>query len=353
VKAIGMSPALIRWSSRLGIWAVAVWSVLQLHEMPIAREHSICGPWGCGPTIPALLSAHGFWLLVAIPGALWAAKRLTGERAVALGWIGIGLGVGGIVAVSVGDLLSWPGYARPAGRTLLAQRVLFALATTVEVPLFPTICAGLILINSGRRRLRPRPAPELDSGCESKDVCGNSLHAPSGSLDVASGSSRMVGQPLPELTLLTPDGQPIVVPLAVEEHPAIFYFMRSADCSICRGHVRVLVRLFEEHHLPGVRVFIVQPGSHRASRALTRSLPDSFTITSGRDFRAYDAVGLAGRNFGLTRGSGTILVDRYGIVHYARLASLPFSAFSRAELVEAYLTLAEAPLPSAAGAAVE
>jgi len=86
---------------------------------------------------------------------------------------------------------------------------------------------------------------------------------------------------------------------------------------------------------------------------LTRSLPDSFTITSGRDFRAYDAVGLAGRNFGLTRGSGTILVDRYGIVHYARLASLPFSAFSRAELVEAYLTLAEAPLPSAAGAAVE
>ena len=87
--------------------AAATWCILSLHDAPIAGGHSICGPWGCGPTIPALLSAHGFWLMVAIPASLWAGKRLTGRRVVAVGWVCLALGMSGIAAVSLVELMNW------------------------------------------------------------------------------------------------------------------------------------------------------------------------------------------------------------------------------------------------------
>jgi len=333
----GSSPSILGLSWRLGLWGVATWLVLSLHDSPFAEDHSICGPWGCGPTISALLAAHGFWLLVAIPGAVWASKRLAARQAVVAGWVCLGLASASIIAVASRELMSRPKLAArlevPSYRT---ERILFALATTVQVPLFPTAFAGLILLNAGRRHSRSQSS----LGSEAEDGCGNGRCDSSVSLDISRGAGRIaVGEPLPGLTLVTHDGQVFVVPSVGQGRASLLYFMRAADCSICRRHVRTIVRIFEENPLQDTAVFIVHPGGQKASKALENSLPTRFNIVSGRDFGAYKAIGLSHRNLGLSHGSGTILVDCRGVVRHLRFAGLPFGAFSEPRLLGDYFSI--------------
>jgi peroxiredoxin len=336
VKGIALSSTTIRSGCWLCLWGVATWCILSLHDAPIAREHSICGPWGCGPTIPALLSAHGFWLMVAIPGSLWAGRRLASRRAFALGWACLGLGLGGIAAVSLVDRMNWREATHPEARSYATERILFALASTVEVPLIPGIIAGLVLLNAGRRASRKPAYPKLATPIEASDGCTSDLCGLPASGNVVRVKARIeVGKPLTALTLVRHDGLAFVVPEVADGRALVLYFMRDAGCSICRKHVRTLVRSFERLRALGTEVIVVQPGGNAASRALADSQSAPFTIASGRDSRAYDAIGLSTRNFGLLQGSGTLLVDGRGEVQYARLASLPFAAFSESELLEA------------------
>ena len=332
-----LSPSIFGLSWKLGLWGVATWLVLSLHDSPFGESHSICGPWGCGPTISALLAAHGFWLLVAIPGAFWASNGLKTKQAVVAGWICLGLASSGMVAIAVGELLNHPKFvARLEIPSYKTERILFALATTVQVPLLPTAFAGLILLNAGRRHSRSRTS----SKSKAEQDCSNGQCHPIVSLDLHRGSCRMtVGEPLPELTLVTRDGQAFDLPAMSKGHASLLYFMRAADCSICRGHVRTLARMFEENPLRDTAVFIVHPGGPKVSKILEHSLPKRFNLVSGRDYSAYDAVGLSHRNFGLSYGSGTILVDGWGLIRHMRLTSLPFGAFSESQLLIDYSTI--------------
>ena len=324
---------LLRTSGQLLLWGVLTWGVLSLHDSSIAQNYSICGPWGCGPTISALLAAHGFWLLVAIPGAFWASRSLSNRGATRLGWVGLGLGLSGILAV-VGQEAMQPSMADHSPvRVYLIQRLLFALATTVQVPLVPTILAGLILLRAGRRRSRSQHAPEPAGNMN----CADGLCDRPAPLDEAGRPGPIaLGQRLPMLLLVARDGQTLNVPESGGGRATLLYFMRDANCSICRRYVRALIRIFGEKDLSQMGVFVVHPGRSKVSRSLELAVPDSFRIVSGGDSGAYEAVGLAGRNLGLSPGSGTILVDRDGIVRHLRLASLPFRAFSEWELLEEF-----------------
>jgi peroxiredoxin len=274
--------------------------------------------------------------MVAIPSSLQAGKRLTSRRAVAVGWACLTLGIGGVAVVSLFELMTWPGAVHPQARSYTAERVLFALATTVEVPLMPAVIAGLILLDAGRQRLPGLASPVLASPIEVSDDCTSDLCGRPTSNDVLRGSSRIeVGKPLTALTLLRHDGSAFVIPAIVGDRTLVLYFMRDAGCSICRKHVRTLVRIFERLRDLGTEVIVVQPGRNETARALVDSQSIPFTIASGRDSRAYDAIGLSARSFGLLQGCGTLLVDGQGVVRYARLASLPFAAFSEPELLEA------------------
>jgi peroxiredoxin len=334
-----LSPTAIRTACRLGLWGAATWCILSLHDAPIAREHSICGPWGCGPTIPALLSAHGFWLLVAIPAAFWAATSLTTKRSVEVGLVCLGIGLVGIVAVALGESIKWPGVAHHEGQSYLIQRILFSLATTVQVPLFQTTLAGLILVHTGHRGKKvPRPAA-LGSGSDGASCVGG-LCDPIPPLDEAKKLNRIeIGKPMPRLTLSDHEGRAFVVDPENRGRASVFYFMRAPGCSICLGHLRSIARIFEARRLDGTDVFIVHAGVDGASRALQESFPSAFTIASGRAFGAHEAIGLAGLGLGLGLGSGTVLADKSGVVRLANLAALPFGTFSEPELMNAHASI--------------
>lgn len=203
------------------------------------------------------------------------------------------------------------------------------------MPLIPGIIAGLILLNAGRQHSRVPSPPEFTAPIEASDGCASDLCGLSTSNDVLPDASRIeVGKPLKALTLVRHDGSAFV-PAVAGERALVLYFMRDAGCSICRKHVRTLAGIFERLRILGTDVIVVQPGGNEASRTLADSQSVPFTIASGRDSRAYDAIGLSARSLGLLRGCGTLLVDGRGVVRYARLASLPFAAFSESELLDA------------------
>jgi hypothetical protein len=147
-----MSNRPILLSALLTVWVAALYGVLSLHRISADLGHDICGPWGCGPPLQALLAWHGFWLVFAtLPVAMavthWP-KRRQWWAGVALTSTGL-IGVLAIVGVQCFVAFQDVSRGQPA---YLWQRSLFNLATFLDVPLVPMILTGGVLIISGRRR---------------------------------------------------------------------------------------------------------------------------------------------------------------------------------------------------------
>ena len=317
-----LSPTSRRLAWRLGLWGLASWLVLRLRDATFAGEHSICGPWGCGPTIPALLAAHGFWLITLVPLAYWARSTLSASRAIVLGRTLSGLSAVGIASVATWELAHWPTTDRAGLRAYTVQHGLFALATLVEVPLIQGVIAGLILARTTRRGA---PDGAVD-GC-GDESCGSL--GPTGGAGPAPDRIE-VGQPFPRRTFAVPGDKPIVIPDEDSGRTTVLYFMRAAGCSICRGHVRRLAERRIEIDALEADVFILHPGDARASRALGKSLDLGFPIIASRD---PEILGPKARRLMGLRTCGTLIIDGRGMIRSVRLARLPHGGFHEAQLL--------------------
>src|SRR6202034_2817596 len=58
-------------------WGVCLKWALLLQYLPASTfgQHTVCGPWGCGPPLPVLLACHTFWMVLLAPPAVVAAIR--------------------------------------------------------------------------------------------------------------------------------------------------------------------------------------------------------------------------------------------------------------------------------------
>ena len=125
------------------IWGGALWGSLQIHALDLQLGHGICGPWGCGPPLEALIGFHAFWLSLILPFAIcigWFLPTTVVRR------IGLSVLLAGCIG-AVG-LVGWDvvTYAMKSESTeYLLQRGLFTLATTVDIPTMQTTLAGAVL----------------------------------------------------------------------------------------------------------------------------------------------------------------------------------------------------------------
>jgi hypothetical protein len=143
-------------------WAASLFGVLALQYLPdrFFGEHSVCGPWGCGAPLPALLACHGFWLVLFAPATIFAARRL-GPRAVwRVGAAFVALAGVGLVSVGVWQALTWWSAVDKSLHQFAGQRYLFVLATLVDVPVLETLLAGVTLWWAGIWRERPAVAAQ-------------------------------------------------------------------------------------------------------------------------------------------------------------------------------------------------
>jgi len=140
------SSRLLSWRNLLLLtaWVLAAFGTLQVHRLEDVLGHAICGPWGCGPPVSALVGYHGFWLLLLLPLGWLMKSRLTGARAQQLGtWLCVAA-VAGIIALLVAE-----GWNNRAAHQYLLQWCFFRIATFVDFPLMQLGLLGLWLRSKG------------------------------------------------------------------------------------------------------------------------------------------------------------------------------------------------------------
>ena len=60
----------------LFVWGGLLLACLSLRHLQALNQHSVCGPWGCGPPTNALLAVHVGWTAVIWPPLLYFPWRL-------------------------------------------------------------------------------------------------------------------------------------------------------------------------------------------------------------------------------------------------------------------------------------
>lgn len=141
-------------------WGGALFGVLQLYRLPNDPNHSVCGPWGCGPPVQALAACHGFWLVLFSLPTLLLCRRLDSAT---IRWTGLLLfacGILGLAGIAVWEGTHWWPRAGELQRHYIVQRYLFAVATLVDVPVVEIVLAGLAcfgaaLLRDYRQTQRP------------------------------------------------------------------------------------------------------------------------------------------------------------------------------------------------------
>jgi hypothetical protein len=106
--------------------------------------------------------------------------------------------------------------------------------------------------------------------------------------------------------------------------------MRTADCPVCRAHVKRLITLAPRLTDKGLSVVVVVPEGE-AERQVAQSLHTPFPVVQG--VTAHASIGLQRRLF-LVQQSGTVIHDAARLVTHVRAATLPGGSFDEDAVLE-------------------
>lgn len=144
---------LARTGLGLAAWAAAIAGCLSVRSWPGDWGHGLCGPWGCGPPLQALVACHSAWLMFLLPPAVVLSRlqrpgptslRKTGAL---LACVAIAV-LGGIALRQRLDLWS---AATQSQQEYFWQRCGFVVATTVDLPVVQMLITGMFLSITPRR----------------------------------------------------------------------------------------------------------------------------------------------------------------------------------------------------------
>lgn len=144
-----------------------------------------------------------------------------------------------------------------------------------------------------------------------------------------------VGQHAPELQLTDTSGAGIRLDDYRGASGVLIYFMRHTGCPLCNRHVKELTAHAAEYVAAGVTVLVAVPDdAGTASRwSAERQLP--FPVVIGTEGTPHATFGLARKMLGSMQQSGTILIDRAGVVCYRDVATVPTGGYSHRAVAEA------------------
>lgn len=161
-----MTSSLARTTIGLAMWGGCLAGALAIANLPWDLGHAICGPWGCGPPMQALVACHLAWFVVLVPPAVllvrWSKASNTMRRRVGLLLVALAGAV--LLAMMVYERLTWWPRASEWQRAHFWQRCGFVIATTVDVPVIQVLLIGVGLFLAGvvrwrfncRRACRPK-----------------------------------------------------------------------------------------------------------------------------------------------------------------------------------------------------
>ena len=172
-----MSSTTIKYSLTLTVWGLALTATLSIANWPGDWGHSVCGIWGCGPPLQALVACHASWLVVLVPLATWMLRMLSVHWVKRVSLIGLALVTMCGLAIAGHEYLTWYVPASEFQRSYFLRRVGFVILTTVELPLFEIAGIAAVLLMGSfapvQRRLLPASAGPIVARpgvTESKDA---------------------------------------------------------------------------------------------------------------------------------------------------------------------------------------
>lgn len=147
------------------------------------------------------------------------------------------------------------------------------------------------------------------------------------------------GSPAPPMALEDTTGQAVSLSDYRGRHAVLLFFMRSTSCPVCHTHVRDLVERADELAADDVRVLIAVPEDRAAATAWKAKRGIPFPVLTGRRESPHEMVGLGRKVFGSVQQSGSVLVDREGVVRHAHGATLPTSSYDKEGIAAAVASL--------------
>ena len=141
------------------LWAGAAYGILLFERTGAtwSDEHSMCGPWGCGPQLSALIAWHGLWFVLFAPAAVFAIRYWPANWLHRIGWPLMTVGLLALAGIAIWQAIDWLPRFQPGQRTFFVRRCAFVVATLTDIPIVPATLAGLALGLGAWRKGRRSP----------------------------------------------------------------------------------------------------------------------------------------------------------------------------------------------------
>lgn len=152
-----MSLSSLRIIAGIVVWGFVFLATLSIGHVRADWGHGVCGPWGCGPPLQALMACHLSWLVVLLPLAALIQTQITERYTRLLGTMLITFGLVCIMGIIAYELFTWWPSATEFHRRYLWQRLGFAIVTQIDLPVIESIFTGcLVCVQAGNRHTRSR-----------------------------------------------------------------------------------------------------------------------------------------------------------------------------------------------------
>lgn len=128
------------------VWGFILTGSLSIANWPGDWGHSVCGAWGCGPPLQALVACHLSWLVLLIPPGFLLIRWVSPRAVLLVGMTGLTLGLLTAGAIAIHEHLTWAAQVSDWQQQFYWQRVGFVILTTVEVPLLEFTCLSTAIL---------------------------------------------------------------------------------------------------------------------------------------------------------------------------------------------------------------
>jgi hypothetical protein len=136
-----------RFAMGLAAWSAILVATLSIAQWPYDWGHAICGPWGCGPPMQALVSCHLSWFVVLVPAVILLQRsgQFSNQSLRRLGTTLCLASITVLISIVAFERLTWWPMIGESHRAYFWHRCGFEIATMVDVPTLQLFATGAYL----------------------------------------------------------------------------------------------------------------------------------------------------------------------------------------------------------------
>jgi peroxiredoxin len=132
-----------------------------------------------------------------------------------------------------------------------------------------------------------------------------------------------VNTPAPDFTLMTGNNTPVQLSQFVGQKNVVLFFVRTYSCYSCRQHVEHLARTYADFQRYETEVLVILNADQVAAKGYSDVTRAPFPVLADPKHEVYNAYGL-NQIFMLSTRTGSVVVDKQGVVSYIRSLSNPW-----------------------------